>query len=69
MRTTPTPLRVDAPTMARLDRLVAIFTERAGGIGLNRSDVMRRALMIGLEQLEGEVAGALPKAPRSRKGA
>jgi len=49
------PLRLDASTIARLERLAAAAADRAIGAQVTRSSVMRAALDRGIAALEREL--------------
>ena len=54
-RTRPIPIRLDAETIARADRLAATMSRRAQGAQVTRAAALRRAIEIGLAQLERKV--------------
>lgn len=56
-RTRPIPIRLDAATIARADRLAAAMSRRAQGAQVTRAAALRRAIELGLAQLEKKVRG------------
>jgi hypothetical protein len=59
------PLRLDEELIARLDRLAATMTERAGGAEISRAAALRAALSRGLDALEAEL-GAADRRPKPK---
>jgi hypothetical protein len=60
----PVPLRLEEEVIERLDRLARAMSERAGGVEVNRSSVMRTVLDRGLDVLEKELGVQPPKKKR-----
>lgn len=56
-QTRPIPVRLDAATIARADKLAAAMSRRAHGAQVTRAAALRRAIELGLAQLEKKVRG------------
>jgi hypothetical protein len=57
-----TGLRLDEPTLARVDLVARVMSERSGGLNATRSEVARVALLEGLPMLEARL-GIASEAP------
>jgi hypothetical protein len=68
MATRPIPIRLDERLLARIDRVVVGLSQRAHGVGITRSAVVRAALERGLEHLEA-VLRKQPVKPKRRSRA
>ena len=66
------PVRLDEPTIDRLDRLAEVLTARAAGAETSRSAVMRISIIRGIQSLEAEFMNATaerqtPKKKKAKK--
>jgi hypothetical protein len=65
MRKRPLAIAFDAETIAKLDRVAKALSERAAGMRVTRSDIVRAAVDRGLAALE--IEAGLTRRPRSSK--
>lgn len=61
----PTSVRIDDALLARLDAIAATLTERAAGVNVGRSRVIRLAIERGADALEVELG--LARKPKTRR--